>query len=355
MNERQGRRHRATLDERGGVAAIVVILLVPLMILVAFTLDLGMAYAQAQAFSAGADSAALAIAKAKRTTLITNPSAPKNCQSLVTGDTGQALAIAKKQADANRPYDLKASTGQVDVQVQLTCVDKDGNPDAKGMLRVTVTVQRDVPTTLGRLAGGSSIKATRNANAGVGVAQDVAGAFPLAICEEQADAIVAKAVSAPYPIETIDVTKVWKADCSSKKGSGNWGWLECGGNGIPVLVDAILNGCDIDLTLTGTPPTISADGTPGNKINAGPVRDALDSVKGKVFPFPVYDKITGNGAGTAYRVIGFINLKFIDADQDGNVNGQYVSYSPVGELNPNCGIGSVNCSAYNAYVLGLNG
>lgn len=353
--ERLGRRHRATRDERGAVAAITVILLVPLMILVAFTLDLGMAYAQAQAFSAGADSAALAITKAKRSTLTANPSAPKNCQSLIASDAGQALAIAKKQADANRPYDLKATTGQVDVQVQLSCVDKDGNPDAKGMLRATVTVQRDVPTTLGRLAGVSSVKATRKANAGVGVAADVAGAFPLAICEDQADAIIANATAAPYPIETIDVTKVWKADCSSKAGSGNWGWVECGGNGIPTLVGAILDGCDIDLTLTGTPPTISVDGTPGNKINAGPVRTALDSVKGKVFPFPVYDRITGNGAGTAYRVIGFINLTFIDSDKDGNIQVQYVSYSPVGELNPDCGIGSVNCSAYNAYVIGLNG
>lgn len=350
---RLGRRAPAR-DERGGVTAIVVILLVPLMILVAFTLDLGMAYAQAQAFSAGADSAALAITKAKRTALITNPSGPKNCQSLITSDAGQALAIAKRQADANRPYDLKATTGQVDVQVQLTCVDKNGNADARGMLRATVTVQRDVPTTLGRLAGVRSVKATRKANAGVGPAKNVVGAFPLAICEEQADAIIANATSSPYPIETIDVTKVWKADCSSKSGSGNWGWVECGGNGIPTLVDAILDRCDIDLTLTGTPPTVSVGGTPGNRINAGPVRTALDSVKGKVFPFPVYDQITGNGAGTAYRVIGFINLTFIDFDKDGNIQVQYVGYSPVGELNPDCGIGSVNCSAYNAYVIGLN-
>ena len=45
------------------------------------------------------------------------------------------------------------------MQISLTC-------DAKGILRVKVTVQRDVPTTLGRLAGISSIKATRQASAG---------------------------------------------------------------------------------------------------------------------------------------------------------------------------------------------
>lgn len=337
------------------MAAITVIVLVPLLLMVAFILDLGMAYAQAHAFSAGADSAALAIANAKKATLTANPSAGGNCASLVAADAGQALAIAKKQADANRPYDLKATTGQVDVQVQLTCVDENGLADPNGMLRATVTVQRDVPTTLGKLAGVDSIRASRNAKAGLGVAQGVAGVFPLAICEDQADAIIANATGSPYPLETIDVNKVWKADCSTKKGSGNWGWLECGGNGTPTLVDAILNGCDIDLTLTGDPPTATVDGTPGNKINAGPVRTALDSVKGRVFPFPVYDKITGNGAGTAYRVIGFINLTFVNHDKDGNITVRYVSYTPVGELNPACGIGAGSCTAYNAYVSGLSG
>ena len=57
-------------------------------------------------------------------------------------------------------------------------------------------------------------------------------------------------------------------------------------------------------------------------------------VKGETFAFPVYDKVTGNGAGTEYRVVGFINLKFVDYDKDGNITVQYVSYSPVGSINP---------------------
>ena len=75
-----------------------------------------MAYAQAQAFAPVPTAAALAIAGAKRTGLTSNAAAPRTCASIVANDAGQALAIAKKQADANRPYDLKASTGQVDVQ-----------------------------------------------------------------------------------------------------------------------------------------------------------------------------------------------------------------------------------------------
>ena len=346
---RRGRQR----DERGGVLLVVALLLVPMMLLAAFTIDFGMAYAQAQAFSAGADSAALAVVSAKRAHLNARPAASASCASIVAGDSGEALAIAKKQADANRPYELRATTGQVDVQVQLSCVDAGGRPNPRGTLRVRVTVQRDVPTTLGRLAGVDSVNASRTAAAGLGVAQSVALPFPLAICKQQADAIMANAISTPYPVETIDVDKVWTADCSTKAGSGNWGWLNCGGIGTPVLADAIVNGCRIDLTLTGTPPTITTDGTPGNRINAGPVESALDSVKGRTFPFPVYDKIFGQGATTQYRVIGFLNLQFLDYDRDGSIQVRYVSYSPVGSINTACGLGGGLCTPYNAYVIGL--
>ena len=179
------------------------------------------------------------------------------------------------------------------------------------------------------------------------------GAFPLTICDLQAKDIMSRAIASPYPIETIDVDKVWKADCSSKNGSGNWGWLDCGGNGTPGLADAILNGCPMDLTLSGTPPTITVDGQPGNKINAGPVRSALDTVKGKTFAFPVHDKVTGTGSNTQYRIVGFINLKFLDYDKDGNITVQYVSYSPVGDINPACGIGSPTCATFNNWGIGL--
>ena len=67
-------------DERGGVAMIVALLLVPMMLLIAFTLDLGIAYAQAQAFAAGADSGALAIAEAKRTSLTSHASARRTAR-----------------------------------------------------------------------------------------------------------------------------------------------------------------------------------------------------------------------------------------------------------------------------------
>jgi hypothetical protein len=106
--------------------------------------------------------------------------------------------------------------------------------------------------------------------------------------------------------------------------------------------------------VSGTPPTITVDGTPGNKINAGPVRNSLDTVKGETFAFPVYDKVSGTGSNTQYRVVGFINLKFIDYDKDGNITVQYDSYSPVGSLSSTCGIGGT-CANFGSYAIGLTG
>ena len=55
----------------------------------------------------------------------------------------------------------------------------------------------------------------------------------------------------------------------------------------------------------------------------------------------------GDGPNTQYRIVGFINLTFLDYDKDGNITVQYVSYSPVGDINPVCGIGSPTCATFN--------
>lgn len=366
MRVHVNRRHPGPRDERGAVAVVVALVITPLMLLSAFTLDLGMAYAQGQSFAAGADSAALAIADAKRTALLANPSVRTTCQTLVASDAGQALAIAKRQVDANRPFDVRASTGQVDVQVRLSCVDSAGQPRADGALRVDVTVKRDVPTTLGRLAGVASVRTVRDAAAGLSGSTTAGGVFPLAICDQQADAIIAGAVSRPYPDVAIETDKVWHPGCASGSngkgkgngkgsgGSGNWGWLDCGGgNGTPALASAILGGCALDFSLTGSPPSLTLDGTTGNKVNAGPVKAALLGVVGSTVAFPVYDDVSGNGANTEYNVTGFIQLEIVGVDGSGDLTVRYVGYSAAGQFNAGCGIGSTSCPVYNTYVTGL--
>ena len=45
----------------------------------------------------------------------------------------------------------------------------------------------------------------------------------------------------------------------------------------------------------------------------------------------------------------------VDYDKKGgNITVQYVSYGPVGFLNPACGVGSTGCATFNNYAIGLS-
>jgi Flp pilus assembly protein TadG len=345
--------------ERGAVAVVVAVIAPVILVLAGFTLDFGATYAQARAFSTGADSAALAVVNAKRTAINNAPATPTSCKTIVDNDGGQALTVAKNQVGLNAPNGMTLASGNVSVSVQLQCLDKNGNSDDNGLLKATVTVSRSVPTTLGQMVGVAAITATKDGSAALGVARQVNGMFPLAFCKDVADDIVTKATAAgqPFPFYDIEVDKVWNngTSCSAgNKGSGNWGWLNCGSGVSAVDIGSyISNGCNADLTLSGAPPTTSIEGAPGNKINSSNVTGPLTAALGKTYAFPIYKTIGGNGSNTFYTIVAFIELRIIAYDKDGNVTVQYVSYSPVGDINNLCGIGNIQCTAYNAWAVGL--
>ncbi|MBR7743894.1 pilus assembly protein [Phycicoccus sp. BSK3Z-2] len=391
-------RDSAARDERGAVALTVVGLIVPFLLIGAFVVDLGMAYAQAQAFASGADSAALAVAREKQDDMNEKPTTLTNCGALLADDPDAARAgeTARRQVQANRPFDL--SEDDITVNVRLACVPVNGGPAGSGVLKVTVDVTREVPTALGKVAGVDSIRAARTGNAGVSGARRVGGVFPLAICDKQANAIRAN----PTATTTIETDKVWQPGCAtgnagggngggnngggnngggngggnngggngggnngggngggnngggSNSGAGNWGWLDCGAtnNSTQGLADRIRNGCTLP-PLAGNPASVQMGGQPGNRDNAGPVRDAMQDKVGDSLAFPVYDLVTSQGSGAEYRVVGFITLKII-AITNGEVTVQYQAYSPTAEFDGSCGLGA-GCASYNVTAVGLIG
>lgn len=340
---------------------VTAFLLVPFSLLLAFTLDLGMAYAQAQAFASGADSAALAVVSAKQEALEARPGARPDCSALRAADGGEALAIARRQVEANRPFALRATGVHPDMQVSatLSCLDASGAPSPTGVLTVDVTVSRDVPTTFGGLAGVRSVRAEKSATAGLSGSVRTGGVFPLAICDQQADAIRAAAVNGPpYLPTTIETDKVWQPGCGSagNGGSGNWGWLDCDpahGNGQPALIAAIADGCPVPFVLTGTPATTSVDGTPGNRFNPQ-VSGAVTAATGRTYAFPVYDRVSGQGNNTSYRVVGFLSLTIEGVDAR-EIRVSYAAWTPVGEFTSLCGLGASSCTTYSATATGLIG
>ena len=363
--------------EDGAVAVMVAIFAVILIVIAAFTTDFGMAYAQRQALATGADSAALAVINAKYASEIAGPA--RTCDELITQDGVLATAspptnaatIALTQINANAPFG--ATIAASDVTTTLKCVNSGKTLQAK------VKVNRTVQPILGNVLGASPSQISREAVTALGVVNKVTGLAPIAICTNQAQAIIDKHVAdlaagvVGESAQLVPLDKVWGggASCDGGGGSGNWGWLNFGkGVSVPDLVAYITGTYTTTLTLDSstTPASYMMDGTPGNKGNAGPVGTAMGTIMNSVITLPVYDSVAGHGANTTYNVIGFLSVKLCGYDNKqfgacwdsspavkmtGNdLQVRFSSYTPTGGLEPPvCGIGEA-CS-FDAYVTKL--
>jgi Flp pilus assembly protein TadG len=358
--------------DEGAVAVMVSLLAVVLIAVAAFSTDFGMAYAQRQALSTGADSGVLAVVHAKYTTLMADPTL--TCAKLAgtAGYDAASSAIALNEARANRPFN--ETILDTDVTTKLECVGTDS-----GTLKVTVDVHHTTPPILGRVIGASPTNVSQTAVAALGVANGVSGLAPIAMCTNQAQAIITQhladvAASKPDSAQLVPLDKVWGsgATCDGGGGSGNWGWLNFGeGVSTPDLVDYITGTYTTTLTLDSTtsPASYKMDGTPGNKGNSVLVGDAMQTIMDTIITLPVYSSVTGSGANTAYRVIGFLSVKMCGFDNKefgkcydpasavamhGNdMQVRYAGYTESGDIGGVCAIGS-SCS-FNAYVPKLVG
>jgi hypothetical protein len=341
------------------------VLTVVLLGFAAFSADVGMALAQRQAVSTGADSAALAIVREQHLDVIDTP---RKCSDL-KADTdvwSQAEATAVKQLNANSPFGMKILEDAV--EVDLDCV-QDGK-----VLRVEVTAAHSAEAIVGRFMGTSEIAFERRAVANLGVANEVGGVLPLAMCIHQADEIMANAAAdrandLPYRAETIKVDKVWMAPskCISSKGaSGNWGWLDLGqGNSASGLGNLIKTGHGGTIDLTG--PTYEQKGTPGNKVNSKHIDDGMAARMDDHVTLPVFDKYDeAGGQNVKYNIVGFMTVQLCGFD-DGAAKGEcfdesvpgfsddlqlrYVDYSPAGVIGSICELDD-DC-AFNSYITAL--
>lgn len=392
-------------DDRGAVAILVAILATVLVVIAAFTTDFGMAYAQRQALQTGADSAALAVVRAEYEKVQAEPSL--TCSQLRDDAAASAPGTALQAINDNAPFGIQLTAA--DVSVDLSCVGM-----SSGTLKATVGVSKTIDTIFGGVIGISTLSVGRGASAALGVANGVTGALPLAICTAVAQSIVEDAAkySPQRPHELVDLAKVWKASAqcgtsagngngngngkgngsgssgstgsTTVDGSGNWGWLYCDGNGAPALAANIAGGCSQPITLNaGTPPTVPANvlmsGTPGDKVNSQQVIEAMQSLINKdgLVAIPVYDQVSGQGAGTQFRIIGFLSAKVCGIKSNSKaatgtcylagkeiLTGQDVSltdnslqiifssYAPVSDLSSVCALGNSSCS-FNAFVTKL--
>jgi Flp pilus assembly protein TadG len=363
-------------DDDGVVAVLVALLSVVLMIVGAFTVDVGFAYAQRLALQTGADSAATAIVRSEQRKVLLSPTT--TCAQLRDNDGAAASAIALNQINSNSVYGDAPTSSQV--TATLSCTGSNG-----GILQAVVSVTYPVKSILGGFAGFSGYTLNRQATAVLGAVNGVSGFLPIALCTNQAQAVINDATvdvparSTTYRHELVNLNKVWPTGTPcANGGAGNWGWLDCQGNSANSIADGIQNGCPETITLTSStnPPSFTASGTPGDKLNAGPVDQAMATVMDKIRVVPVYNSVTSNGNNATYTIIGFLSVRLCGNEANHKTNTgacyvttdplavtasnpsgnvalvsnslqiQYVDYTPVADISTLCGLGTVTCQ-YN--------
>jgi Flp pilus assembly protein TadG len=354
-------------DQRGAVAVLVALLAVALLVMMAFTTDIGMAYAQRQALRTGADSAALAIVRSEYAKQLKDPT--RKCLTTAAADFTADRSIALDQLNANAP--LGEPLASSDVQVELRCVGA-----VKGALEASVKVTKRIPRTFGRAAGSADIAVSAASVADLAVVNRVTGVEPLGLCRYQAQAIIDDAAAdlsanRPFRAELVSLSKVWTGNktCDGSGGSGNWGWLDLGqGNGESALGDMIQHGSSTPMTVSGSPPSVLENGTPGNKANGQPVHDGMATIMDKKVVLPVYGSYDGTGASIRYLVNGFLTVQMCGYDKttkgtcydplvpmtSNDLQVRFVSYAPVGKLDSLCDLGDTSCS-FDAFATGLTG
>lgn len=361
--------------EDGAVAVMVALFAVILIVVAAFTTDFGMAYAQGRALSTGADSAALAVAHTKYLSAMANPKL--TCSDLKVLSAADE-ALARAQVRANKPFNEVIQ--DADVATTLDCVGT-----SSGTLQVTVAVNHTSGPILGGVLGASPMNVGRQAVAIMGVGNQVGGLEPLALCTDQAKAIIASVtVGTPptYPVQKVSLSKVWGGTSlcgDSAGGAGNWGWLQFPGQGTgeKELGDMITSGYSGTLTLdtSATPPSYTIGGTPGNKANGTPVQNGLKAIMDTPVTFPIYGSgtIDKSGNNATYKVIGFLSVKVCGYNSGSKlVQGacydsspalaltgddmqvQYVNYIDADKIKLTCAIGDPTC-AFNSYMTTLVG
>lgn len=249
-------------DERGAVAVLVALLMVPLLGFAAISLDVAALYGKRQQLQTGADAAALALAQqCNRSTCL----------------QADATALAQTYTTAN----LGSGTATAAVTTLTT---------SKVTVRNTAVQQHLFAPALGI----ATTPVTASATAGFGSPISGTAAIPLAFswCEWKAQTGGGlPSATTPYAIYLSKTTSV-VTDCTGPSGlqvPGGFGWLKTN----PLS-------CHTTTAIGGL-----LDSDPGNSVPSScSVTDLAAAVNHTVL-LPIFDQITGTGNGAQYRVYGY--------------------------------------------------
>ena len=250
---------RRVRDERGAVAVMVALLMVPLMGFAAIGVDVAGVWSEHQQLQNGADAGALAIAQ--------------DCSRSACGSPAET---AQKLATANH-----LGAGASGSVVSLS--------SSRVTVRATATRQHLFAPVLGM----DSAQLSAAATVGWGSPDGGTAVLPLAFSWCEWNQQTANGLPSGTSERVIQLTKTsGTTDCTGPSNNlvpGGFGWLtvNSGGCGTKTSIDDV----------------IYSD--PGNSVPGSCSQGAFSSLLGTTVLLPLFDSSTGTGASASYHVYGY--------------------------------------------------
>ena len=268
---------RSLKNERGAVAVIVAILIVPLLVCTALVVDMGSAYARNREAQNAADAAALAVA-----------------QDCAGGACGNYSSTATTFATANVPSGPVSTAASVNTSTG----------------KVTVNTTSTVPFSFGPVVGIDSTDVHATATATWGSPSAGTALLPLAFSWCAFAAQTGGGVPTGTTQSTIMLPKTDGTACTSISGNpvpGGFAWLDS-------------DTCSTQTTAGGT-----ALSDPGRSpTGTGCTADYIAKLQNKTVILPIYDKFGGTGSSAWYRIYSYVAFRLTGY----NFGGQYKWNAP---------------------------
>lgn len=264
---------RRLKEDRGAVAILVAVLMVPILICAALVVDIGFGYVQRRQLQNAADAAALAVA-----------------QDCGRGSCGNMATTALSLATGNIRTDTLTAT-----------------PVLKAN-SVTVTTTAKVIYAFAPVIGIRSQTVTARSTASWAGPNGGTALLPLTISRCSFDAQTKDAAGFPSgtTLRTIYLSKSAGAiGCTPQSGlpvPGGFGWLK--------TVNA---SCTAYSTLAAD----RVDSDPGNSVPSSCANADFTSMLGKTLLLPLFDTTGGTGTGAWYHLYGYAAFRFTSYDFGG--------------------------------------
>jgi hypothetical protein len=276
-------RHK---QSRGQAYVITILFLAVLLAMAAAVLDIGSWYRADRSLQATVDAAALA-----------------GAQALPDG-TATASTLASQ-------YAVKNGGGTMNITFESQVFPDD---------TITVSGSRPAPGFFSKMLGIKSVTVHATASARAGYPTQAKWVIPIVVDEKHP-----KLQCNPNPCSgpTTLVYQHFKQN-GSPNGAGNFGFINLTGghSGTSDLGDLITNGWDQYMGLG------NYDAITGNMFSSSHIGDNLADRIGDVLLFPIFRKLTGNGTGAKYQIIGWAGFRLSGLDLHGSneiLLGEFVS------------------------------